>query len=58
MDRGSCSVLGDYLIYGIIEGHLAFETFESEKFRFLRDVEALCFDRANIAVDYGHLIHD
>jgi len=52
------SVFGDDLTDSIIEGHLTLETSESEKLHFLRNVETLCFDRADIAVDYGHLIHE
>lgn len=45
------------MTFSLVERHLAFETFESEELRFLRDVETLCFDGADVAVDYGHLIH-
>ena len=42
------SVFGDDLTDSIIEGHLTLETSESEKLRFLRNVETLCFDRPTL----------
>jgi hypothetical protein len=57
-DSTVMSAFGDDLTDSIIEGHLTSETSESKELRFLRDVETLCFDRADIAVDYGHLIHE